>query len=350
MAYATTSLVTLMMLLAQSTAAVRINETAAYQACIAAPATCTRMWLRASQLTGTIPTQLGTLTSITHIEIHTNQLTGTLPTELGALTRMTRMSFFFNWLTGTVPTELGALTRITHLGLGSLRLTGTVPTELGALTSMSWIDLFTNKLTGTLPTELGALTRLTEMNIYVNQISGTVPTELGALTGLKLMLFSTNQLMGTLPTELAALTMIQEMFMCNNPGLCGDIPAGVTLTKEYGYCSTATGGTLLGSACPSMPPPENASNPASFSDEQPLKANWFRKRDVARRNAFPQRFSWFLKQTKREAENNPPYKLQRQKQGAISRSMELACMRELGSTVLDKLTRGFARVVMIYAD
>jgi len=52
---------------------------------------------------------------------------------------------------------------------------------------------------------------------------------------------------------LGALTGLTWMLVCNNPGLCGDVPAGVTPTTS-GDCPTALGGTLLGSDCPSSPP------------------------------------------------------------------------------------------------
>jgi len=38
--------------------------------------------------------------------------------------------------------------------------------------------------------------------------------------------------------------------------------------------------------------------------KQPLKDNWFRKRDVARQNAFPQKYSWLRKQAKQENTND----------------------------------------------
>lgn len=46
---------------------------------------------------------------------------------------------------------------------------------------------------------------------------------------------------------------------------------------------------------------ESVSNPTDLAAEYPLKDNWFRKREVARLDAFPQRHSWFNKQAKREA-------------------------------------------------
>jgi len=49
---------------------------------------------------------------------------------------------------------------------------------------------------------------------------------------------------------------------------------------------------------------ELAYTPTSFSRDQPLKDNWFRKRDVARKEAFPQKYSWLRKQAKPEAGMN----------------------------------------------
>jgi len=217
--------------------------------------------------------------------LYHNQLTGTLPTELGALTDLTYLWIYNNHLTGTLPSQLGILTRLTRMELGINRLTGTLPTELGALTNIKWMHVYDNQLTGTVPTELGGLTSLTYTGLYDNQLTGTLPSELGALTNLAYML------------------------VCNNTGLCGDIPAGVTPGTYSTWCLSVTGGTLLGSECPTLPPtgsPSTASQAitiptSSPKGEQPLKDNWFRKRDLAREQAFPQKFSWFRKQAKQEA-------------------------------------------------
>eukprot|EP00241_Pyramimonas_parkeae_P008364 CAMPEP_0114230746 /NCGR_PEP_ID=MMETSP0058-20121206/3641_1 /TAXON_ID=36894 /ORGANISM="Pyramimonas parkeae, CCMP726" /LENGTH=86 /DNA_ID=CAMNT_0001341981 /DNA_START=1129 /DNA_END=1389 /DNA_ORIENTATION=- len=51
----------------------------------------------------------------------------------------------------------------------------------------------------------------------------------------------------------------------------------------------------------SYSPTESIFTPTGVSGDQPLKDNWFRKRDVARKDAFPQKYSWFRKESKREA-------------------------------------------------
>jgi len=101
------------------------------------------------------------------------------------------------------------------------------------------------------------------------------------------------------------------MVVCKNAGLCGDIPAGVTphANSVWG-CPTALVGTLLGSECPtSTPTALPSTSPTTIpgsppTGEQPLKDNWFRKRDVAREQAFPQKYSWFRKQAKQDEDKN----------------------------------------------
>jgi len=130
------------LLFAQGASAIRFNQTSGYTTCIASPASCTRLVIGASRLTGSLPTELGYLTRLTILSLYSNQLTGTLPTQLAALTRLGDMNF------------------------GSNQLTGSLPTELGMMTSLSIIHVDTNQFIGTLPSELGALSSLTDLCVW----------------------------------------------------------------------------------------------------------------------------------------------------------------------------------------
>jgi len=118
-----------------------IEQTTIYQACMASPSNCTVLDLDWRQLTGTVPTELATLTSLTLIH------------------------FFYNRLVGTIPSELGTITGLTEISLGGNQLTSTIPTEFGSLTHLRDMRLYTNQLTGTIPSELGALTDLTMLYV-----------------------------------------------------------------------------------------------------------------------------------------------------------------------------------------
>ncbi|KAI8822278.1 hypothetical protein BJ741DRAFT_96920 [Chytriomyces cf. hyalinus JEL632] len=126
-----------------------------------------------------------------------NQLTGSIPTELGSLTSLNLLNLSGNQLTGSIPTELGQLTSLQYMFLNSNQLTGTIPTELGRLTSLSWLHLESNKLTGSIPTELGQLTNLTILRLDFNRLSGSIPCEFSNLKALSDSNFAGNPLEST---------------------------------------------------------------------------------------------------------------------------------------------------------
>jgi hypothetical protein len=59
--------------------------------------------LRKNLLTGTIPSQLGGMTSLTGVNLAENELTGSIPSQLAALNKLHTLYLFGNHLTGAVP-------------------------------------------------------------------------------------------------------------------------------------------------------------------------------------------------------------------------------------------------------
>ena len=113
-----------------------------------------------------------------------SELSGTIPSELGNLTNLEGLALWGNELSGTIPSELGNLTNLEGLSLSDNELSGTIPPELGNLTNLEGLYLWGNELSGTIPSELGKLTNLTGL-FSENELSGTIPSELGKLTNLK---------------------------------------------------------------------------------------------------------------------------------------------------------------------
>ena len=187
----------------------------------------TKINLYGDNLSGTIPTELGSLTGLTRLSISINQLSGTIPGELGNLTSLTQLFLNANDLSGTIPGELGNLTGLEDLYLHANDLSGTIPTELGSLTDLEELTLYGNQLSGRIPTELGSLTDLEELLISINQLSGTIPTELGQLTNLTQLWFNDNQLSGTIPGELGNMTSLTQLYLNHNTILNGVLPEGL---------------------------------------------------------------------------------------------------------------------------
>ncbi len=175
-------------------------------------------------LTGSIPTQLGSLTNLEHLDLHSNQLTGSIPTQLGSLTNLQYLNLHTNQLTGSIPTQLGSLTGLQRLFLSTNQLTGSIPTQLGNLTGLLYLSLNRNQLTGSIPSQLGSLTNLRGLDLSANQLTGSIPTQLGNLTNLRQLYLRDNQLTGSIPTQLGSLTDLFNLDLVDNQ-LTGSIPS-----------------------------------------------------------------------------------------------------------------------------
>ena len=128
------------------------------------PSRVTRLNLRYLPMNGTLPTKLGDLDALTYLRITGNgnsrlsgngssNLTGTIPAELGKLSNLTELHLSGNRLTGSIPSKLGDLSKLTTLNLAYNELSGSVPSELGNIPNFRlYIDR--NRLTGCIPTSL----------------------------------------------------------------------------------------------------------------------------------------------------------------------------------------------------
>merc|ERR1711933_450617 len=73
-------------------------------------------------------------TELRRLHIDDNILTGTIPSELGLLTSLRSISLSNNFdITGTIPSELGLLTELTFLNIRNLQLDYTILSELQQL-------------------------------------------------------------------------------------------------------------------------------------------------------------------------------------------------------------------------
>jgi len=132
-------------------------------------------------LTGTIPTELGSLSLVQLIYLYQNELSGTLPTELGRLSALTILIINHNELTGSIPTELTGASAVTTLDLSVNQLSGSIPTQLGLLSKIQQLDLHENELTGSIPNSLTNLTHLTYLDLSSNNLLGAIPAGLDSL-------------------------------------------------------------------------------------------------------------------------------------------------------------------------
>jgi hypothetical protein len=129
-----------------------------------------------NSLTGKVLEQpfLYNLTVLEQLVLSDNLFSGMIPTMIGRMTSLTSFSYSVEQminetdssqnvrqLVGTIPTDIGLLTVLNHLELSGNRLTGSIPTEIANLgETLTHLSLSHNNLSGTLPTELGRLSNL----------------------------------------------------------------------------------------------------------------------------------------------------------------------------------------------
>jgi Leucine-rich repeat (LRR) protein len=182
------------------------------------------LFLYNNQLSGSLPETLGTLLKLTTLYIDDNQLSGPIPDSFANLSEVTVLSASNNQLSGIIPSGLSTLPKLLRLMLSSNQLTGSIPVEFGSISTLIELNLSQNSLTGPIPEELGQLSNLERLSLTNNQLTGPIPLSLGSLSQLISLSLTLNQLTGTIPTELGNLSNLTHLGLGTNQ-LSGSIPA-----------------------------------------------------------------------------------------------------------------------------
>ena len=88
---------------------------------------------------------------VLHLILDRNSLRGSIPTEIGNLTSLKGLFFKNNYLSGSIPAQIGSLTSLKYLYLEGNTLSGSITTEIGSLTSLQYLYLYGNALIGSIP-------------------------------------------------------------------------------------------------------------------------------------------------------------------------------------------------------
>lgn len=158
-----------------------------------------------------------------HCDTGYNGLTGTIPEELGKLTSLLQLGLEYNWdLTGPIPGSLAKCSKLQVLFLGACSFTS-IATEIWDMKNLQVIALFNNKLSGELP-NCTALTWL-DLGWYPNRLTGSIPPTLGMRKNLTTLSLMMNLFTGGIPAELGKATRLQTLWLGSNKALGGGIPS-----------------------------------------------------------------------------------------------------------------------------
>ena len=179
-----------------------------------------------------IPLELGALEDLRLLDLSWNQLGGAIPGELGALSELEYLDISGNQLSGPIPSALGDLLHLQSLLLSQNRLGGGIPEQLGSLENLLNLDLSDNRLWGPIPPAIAkGLARLESLDLSKNRLEGGIPAELGQRRFLRYLSASDNQLSGHIPPQFGALDRLEYLSLSMN-GLSGPIPPDLGATAR----------------------------------------------------------------------------------------------------------------------
>ncbi|CAM0148967.1 unnamed protein product [Urochloa decumbens] len=194
------------------------------------------LYLDDNKITGPIPASIGELHNLYTLDLSKNRLYGNIPTSFGNFGQLSELYLQENNLSGAIPADLAGCKNLLALNLSSNILSGPIPDGLfGKLNQLSWwLDLSQNKLTDSIPDDVGSFINLKSLNISNNNISGKIPSTLGSCVLLQALRLEGNFLEGQIPLSLATLKGIKELDFSQNY-LAGEIPEFFELFNSLEY-------------------------------------------------------------------------------------------------------------------
>lgn len=192
------------------------------------------VFLGQSRMQGPIVTQIGQLQELRDLDLGESFLTGRIPSEIGLLSdTLETLALNNNLLTGSIPNELWQLSNLQQAVLQLNQLEGTLVFDIGlAWSHLKILMISQNQMNGTLPTSLGLMTDLLHVDAAENNFSGILPTELGELSQVTRLFLANNRFTGTLPSELAKLTKLIKLNLQGNLNMTGPFPQELGLLNE----------------------------------------------------------------------------------------------------------------------
>jgi Leucine-rich repeat (LRR) protein len=231
-----------------------------------------------NNLSGEIPSSVGSLFSLQTLSLNKNSLYGELPMSLKNCSMLKFLDLSRNQLSGEIPAWIGeSLSSLMFLSLQSNEFIGSIPLHLCQLTNLRILDLSQNTISGAIPKCLNNLTTMVLKgeaetiidNLYLtsmrcgaifsgryyinkawvgwkgrdyeyerylgllrvidfagNNLSGEIPEEITGLLGLVALNLSRNNLTGVIPQTIGLLKSLESLDLSGNQ-FSGAIPVAM---------------------------------------------------------------------------------------------------------------------------
>jgi len=169
---------------------------------------------------------------VTHVSLPPlNNMVGTLCPELKVLRYLKELHVQLNMdVTGTIPSEYGSLINLNTLVLAYNALTGEIPKEISNMKNLEVLQLEQNVLSGDINFAM-TMSKLKELSVEYNpNITGTIPESILALQNLSILSLSNTDMYGTLPSGMSQLENL-ELLLLDDSNFSGSVEVLQNLTN-----------------------------------------------------------------------------------------------------------------------
>uniref|UniRef100_A0A0E0JUD4 Protein kinase domain-containing protein n=1 Tax=Oryza punctata TaxID=4537 RepID=A0A0E0JUD4_ORYPU len=221
-----------------------------------------------NNISGSLPKEVGNITSLELLLLNGNQLNGSLPEEIGFLPNLDRIQIDQEHISGPIPKSFANLNKTKHL-LSSSRVievtkttyhldnnnfSGTsIPSSYGNITKLLKLSLRNCSLEGPVP-DISGIPQLGDLSW--NQLRGRIPSGRPA-SNITTTDLSHNLLNGSIPGSFSGLSNLQRLDFQNNSltNLSNPLspPANVTILLSGNPICTAPSQLNITRYCQSVP-------------------------------------------------------------------------------------------------
>ncbi|KAK9178309.1 hypothetical protein WN943_027499 [Citrus x changshan-huyou] len=172
---------------------------------------------------------------VTALDISQFNLQGTVPPQLGNLSSLTTLNLSHNKLSGSVPTSLYTMHTLKFLDFTDNQLSGSVSSFVFNMSSILDIRLTNNRLSGEIPHEIANLRNLEALVLGMNNLVGVVSAIIFNMSSLKVLILINNSLSGSLPSRMdLSLPTIEHLNLALNR-FSGTIPSSITNASKLSF-------------------------------------------------------------------------------------------------------------------
>ncbi|TKW37962.1 hypothetical protein SEVIR_1G083600v4 [Setaria viridis] len=154
--------------------------------------------------------------SLVVLNVSNNSFTGQIPTTFCVSSQsFVVLELSYNQISGSIPAGLSNCSNLTSLSVGHNNLNGTFPGDLLNIALLEHLSFPNNQLEGSLG-NISKLKNLVTLNLERNRFSGDIPDSIGELKRLEQIHLGNNNMSGELPSTLTNCTNLITIDLKSN--------------------------------------------------------------------------------------------------------------------------------------